>query len=611
MLKIIRVAWDNSEPLVKKRVPWLLACLSVLTFLEMVGIASVFPLLLILVNPEESMQNSSVKILMQFWGDDDVLKMAKYLVSATILVLIFKNISAVLLFRWNAKFIQSAIKISSDDMFSKYIRMPYFKSLNMGLGKITYIITALPGTLYSNVYLNAVAILVEGFTIAILLTLLIYANPEATGFAVLVMLSSGVGVYLATAGRLKKISHITRMASEGKLNSIHDTFKSFKEMRVAGRGGEFLEKFKTQTDIISENAVKQATYLVSTRYIIEIATLIALAIYLFITFINNNVSTSIGHIGLFGAVAMRLMPSINRIISAMQTLQTASANMQLLNSEIQELQDDVLESVGSLVHSTKQHERIPLNMELDKVAFAYNNTEEVAVKDVSLSVPFGTSVGIVGSSGAGKTTVADMILGVIKPTGGTIKSNEKNIFDDVLSWRKNVAYVPQSISFISGSLKNNIVFGLREDEIDTELLDEVIKEAHLLAVISRLPAGLDTEIGEDGKLLSGGERQRVGIARALYQKASVLVLDEATSALDVETEARLTDTIHGLNGKCTTIVIAHRLKTIQKCDKIAHMEGGKLIAFDTFNNLMKNDKSFANLVELSRIQESLEELKPV
>ena len=224
-------------------------------------------------------------------------------------------------------------------------------------------------------------------------------------------------------------------------------------------------------------------------------------------------------------------------------------------------------------------EKMPFNREIEvnKLGFSYPNTDKDVFSDISFTIPKGSFVGIVGASGAGKTTFVDILLGLLPPKNGSICVDGKNIYDDISSWLCNIAYVPQTIYLIDGSIRENIALGIPADEVSEERIKAALKMAELSDFVETLPAKADTRVGERGALLSGGQKQRIGIARALYSNPSVLVLDEATSALDNETEKSITSTILKLKGEITIISIAHRLSTLEDCDFKIKIENGQAL----------------------------------
>lgn len=223
---------------------------------------------------------------------------------------------------------------------------------------------------------------------------------------------------------------------------------------------------------------------------------------------------------------------------------------------------------------------------LDRVTYRYPSSSEIALKDISMVIPKGESIGLIGKSGAGKTTLVDVILGLLTPESGGIRVDDVSVINNLRSWQNAIGYIPQSIFLIDDTIKHNIAFGVADEEIDEGKLYKVIQAAQLTELIEELPDGLETMVGERGVRLSGGQRQRVGIARALYHEREILVLDEATAALDNETEGLVTDAIKSLSGTKTIIIIAHRLSTIAHCDRIYSLEKGEIARSGSYQEVV-------------------------
>ena len=243
------------------------------------------------------------------------------------------------------------------------------------------------------------------------------------------------------------------------------------------------------------------------------------------------------------------------------------------------LQDEISGEKTDMTFATDDDEKLPVEkqIEMKDIVYAYPNTEKLIFDHANLIIPVGASVGIVGTSGAGKSTVVDILLGLLKTKQGQILADGVDVNTKYRAWLKNIGYIPQMIFMLDDTIRKNVAFGVPEDKIDEERLWTALKEAQLDEFVKTLPDGVETSIGERGIRLSGGQRQRIGIARALYNNPEVLILDEATSALDNDTEAAIMESINRLQGKKTLIIIAHRLQTIEKCDMVYRVENGRAV----------------------------------
>ena len=281
-------------------------------------------------------------------------------------------------------------------------------------------------------------------------------------------------------------------------------------------------------------------------------------------------------ISTLAAAAFVLLPAVNRINNQMNAISYCEPFFMGVSDNLQEeIGDDRVD----MSFAARVEEKLPLrhSIELRNITYAYPNTEKLIFDHADLTVPIGSAVGIVGTSGAGKSTIVDILLGLLTVREGAILADGADVRDNYRSFLKNIGYIPQMIFMLDDTIGRNVAFGVHGEEVDQERVWEVLREAQLDEFVRSLPEGLETGIGERGIRLSGGQRQRIGIARALYYDPEVLILDEATSALDNDTEAAIMDSINRLHGKKTLIIIAHRLQTIQKCDLVFRVEDGKLV----------------------------------
>lgn len=274
------------------------------------------------------------------------------------------------------------------------------------------------------------------------------------------------------------------------------------------------------------------------------------------------------------AAAFVLLPCVNRINNQINSIAYFEPFFMGVSDN---LQDEINGENVDLSFATDEEEKLPVKkcIEMKDITYAYPGTEKLIFDHADLTIPVGASVGVVGTSGAGKSTVVDILLGLLNVKTGTIYADGVDVKDNYRKWLKNIGYIPQMIFMLDDTIRKNVAFGVPEDKIDENRLWKVLKEAQLDEFIRTLPEGLNTGIGERGIRLSGGQRQRIGIARALYNNPEVLILDEATSALDNDTEAAIMESINRLHGKKTLIIIAHRLQTIEKCDIVYRVENGK------------------------------------
>lgn len=397
------------------------------------------------------------------------------------------------------------------------------------------------------------------------------------------MLTLGIGVIVGSftfffmrfyKNRLKHMGEEYRRLYAGIVKCMQQSFGGIKEIKIANREKFFGDEFDSINYDLAKNQKDNALLNSIPKPVMEAACIGSLMIIVIIKAAAGDISAAFATtLGVFAMGAMRLLPSVNKISSYISTLLYSRAFVESVFTERQRM---LTIAKRKSEENTISEITFDKNISVEELSFAYDEGEENVIDDVSFEIWKNTSVAFIGPSGAGKTTMVDIMLGVLKPQKGAVKVDGSNIADCMDAWHKKVGYIPQNIYLMDESLRKNIAFGVPEDEIDDEKVWKVLREAQLESVVKEMDEGLDTVIGEMGVRLSGGQRQRIGIARALYRDPEILVLDEATSALDTETEKAVMEAIDSLHGRMTLIIIAHRLSTIKNCDVVYEVKEGKV-----------------------------------
>lgn len=388
-----------------------------------------------------------------------------------------------------------------------------------------------------------------------------------------------------------------RLMSEG--------FGGIKDILLLGRSEDFIEQFnvsgKQQARALSINATLSLT----PRYFMELiafGAMIGLVLVL-LKMHNGALSQALPVLAVYALAGFKLLPALQQIYASITAMKGASAAFDAIKNDLIKSQQvngkaktKVFQPSTDFIANLKNHKAL----NLENISFTYPGAAKPALNNISLSIPLNTTVGFVGESGSGKSTTIDLILGLIEPEQGQIKLDDTVITAaNKRAWQDNIGFVPQSIFLSEGTIAENIAFGIKKEKINLQKVRNAISLAHLDELIASLPEGLNTKVGERGVKLSGGQRQRIGIARALYNNASILVFDEATSALDGITEQIIMDAIHNLSGKRTIVLIAHRLKTVKQCSTIFLMEQGKLIAQGSYTSLIESNEKFSKMAKFS------------
>lgn len=387
---------------------------------------------------------------------------------------------------------------------------------------------------------------------------------------------------------------VRQQALEGDMIKwIVQAFASVRDIKMFNSYG-FLDR--GIREIVRQRARYQ-TFSVSTMHVPRLAmeTVVVVGFMMFVGLLSASETPReeiVATLGVFGMAAIRILPSLNRILSSGAELRQRSAYIDTLYQDwLDGHRDSEQGSSSSQSRAVSLSERI----DLKNISFSYSEDSEPALKEINFSIHKGQSVGIVGPSGGGKSTLIDIVLGLLEPDSGRVSVDDKNIMTDISAWRGVIGFVPQQIYLLDDSIRRNIAFGLQDSEIEETKIAQAVRLAYLDDVIEALPEGLDTIIGEQGTRMSGGQRQRIAIARALYRGPEILVFDEATSALDTVSEAEITRAVESLSGDRTVLIIAHRLSTIKNCDVIAFVKGGRIVDQGSFDDLCARDADFADM----------------
>jgi ABC-type multidrug transport system fused ATPase/permease subunit len=367
------------------------------------------------------------------------------------------------------------------------------------------------------------------------------------------------------------------------MQQFQQGFGGVKDIKMLGREAYITEEYARELsgDVVIEKRFQ--LFQTMPRYGLElVAVLCFCSLICLMTVIGKDVSEIVPVLSLFGVAAFRLLPSANQLLLSIQTIRFAQPRLLSLYED------------SKLVHqidsSTDSSLKFVEEIRIRDLSFTYDAVIEPALSSVNLVVRRGEAVGIIGSSGSGKSTLVDVLLGLLQPSGGQMLVDKQDIQTNLRSWQNQIGYVPQTIFLTDDSLRRNIALGLPDNLVDEEAVVDALRAAQLQDFVAGLPDGLDTVVGERGVRLSGGQRQRIGIARALYNKPEVLVLDEATSSLDTETEHEVMKAVQALQGTKTVVIVAHRLSTVEYCDRLYRLENARVVDEGTFSEVMNRSR---------------------
>jgi ATP-binding cassette subfamily C protein len=561
--------------------------------LEAAGAASVYTLVRVIGDAAALQQTPILAKLSAYspWQDHRSLVLLLTLLVALLYCL--KNASLAALFWLASKSAGESWASLSRRLLRGYLQAPIAYHLRRNSAEFIHNTVEAADVVFRMVVGPAVSIAAEFLVITGLIVVLLATAPGVTLLAVSLLF---VLLLLVTRGTRHML---TRWGSEEQtwrqavLRTMAQAFEGIKEIKLRNREDFITQRFnREQTAMISVRH-RFTTLSAASRLIVETAFVLGiLVVVLAVTLTSSGSGDVIPVIGVYAYAGFRVIPSVNRIL-------LHYSYMRYGFPAVGRTYDDLLKCRAFAEANEGRAGVAPLSFHhqvaLENLSYVYEESSVPVLRDINLSIQRGESVGLVGSTGAGKTTLINLILGLLHPSAGRILVDGVDVAAALAAWQRKLGYVPQLVYLIDDTLRRNIAFALDDREIDEERVKNAVRKAQLEAFIANLPDGLNTVVGERGIRLSGGERQRVAIARALYFQPEVLVFDEATSSLDPHTERELTRAIDALHGQTTMLLVAHRLTTVQGCDRIVLLHEGRIAATGKFDDLMRDSEEFRRL----------------
>jgi ABC-type multidrug transport system fused ATPase/permease subunit len=459
----------------------------------------------------------------------------------------------------------------SQRLFSGYLHQPYAFHLQRNSAQMIRNVVSETSQFSHLAVIPGITLLSEALVLAGIAALLLVMEPIGASIVILTISLAGALFHRLTRMRLLRWGQAREHHEGMRLQHLQQGLGGVKDVKLLGRESQFLATYATHDKGVARVQERQLTLQALPRLWLELLGVVGLAALVFTLLLQSRpLDTMVPTLGLFAAAAFRLMPSVTKVLTAIQSLRFADPVIRTLAAELGQLQSSP---------AVQRSGDFPLrrSLRLDNVSYAYPGTADAALKDVNLTIRQGSSVGFVGGSGAGKTTLIDLVLGLLSPTSGAVRVDDADIRQNLRGWQDQIGYVPQSIYLTDDTIRCNIAFGVDPRQIDDHAVWRALRAAQLEEFVSALPDGLDTFVGERGVRISGGQRQRIGIARALYNDPDVLVLDEATSALDTATEQDVMGAVKALRGMKTILIVAHRISTVEHCDVVVRLERGSVV----------------------------------
>jgi len=592
VLTTYRTLLDIMTPSERWRFWTLIGIAFFLSAIEAASVLSILPFLNLISNPELIESNAAIAWLYDYFGFSSRHQFLAASGIALFLITVV-GLSVIMVAIWlTTRFALMRAYSISMRLLTRYLHQPYEWYLSQHSADLGNVLISEVDQVVSQSILPAIRVIPEAFTVIILVAALCLLEPTiAISGALLLGLTYG-GIYLVVRTHLSRIGRIRLEAFHRRFHALQEAFGGVKELKLLGLEQPYLTRFGRPAYKIARSLTIGQVLSNIPRYALE-AVAFGGMILLILSLLASNgddLAALIPTLGVIAAVGLRLIPALQLVYQRGASLRQSEAALNRIHRDMTELTEEGFKTNRRT--SKLPSQALTNRLELRGVRYDYPSSDKPALDGVSLTIDARTTIGIVGGTGAGKTTLVDIILGLIDPTSGSFVVDGVPIDNESRrSWQKSLGYVPQTIFLSDGTVAENIAFGKDVSEIDYEAVERASRIAALHDfVISEMPQGYETPVGERGVRLSGGQRQRVGIARALYHDPATLILDEATSALDTLTERAVMDAVHNIAGKKTIIMIAHRLSTVRECDQIFLLRHGRIADSGRFDELIATDE---------------------
>ncbi len=573
ILKKLRVLLDKRQ---KHAMVGLMFLMVIGAFLQTAGVGLLVQVVNVIVDSDALVNSSIVAWLYELLGCSSYESFSITVMAMLILVFVLKNVFLYVQQKLTYAFVYTNQFRTSERMMRNYLRRGYEFYLSADTAVVQRNITSDVNNMYALI-LSLLQLMSDTVVSAFVVAYCFFSNGTMTVLLAVVL----IALLLLVKKVLKPVMHKAGQDNQdyysGLFKWISQTVQGIKEIKVGGKEQFFVDEYKKCGRGYVDAVQKYSLYNNIPKLLME-AVCVSVMVGYMILLVATGRSTDdmLNVLATLAATAFVLLPCVNRINYQINSMAYFEPFFMGVSDN---LQDEITGEKVDMSFAVDGMEKLPLKerIELRDITYAYPGTDKLIFDHAEMTIPIGAAVGVVGTTGAGKSTVADILLGLLEVREGAVYADGVDVRQNYRKWLRNIGYIPQMIFMLDDTIRNNVAFGVRVDKIDDARVWEVLKEAQLDEFVRTLPEGLETGIGERGIRLSGGQRQRISIARALYHDPEVLVLDEATSALDNDTERAIMDSINKLHGRKTLVIIAHRLQTIEKCDIIYRIENGKAV----------------------------------
>lgn len=566
-------------------------------FLEIIGLASILPFMELVANPEAIEKSKWLERFYRFFQFESREEMLIATGLGVVLLIGLSSTISILTTWMQYKYSWNTAHHLGLRLLRTYLQKPYAFYLKKNTAELQAYIMGEVNGLTSGVIIPVIEIISRSLVSLIIFILLLVVDIQIALIMFGSLGSAYVLIYLARQGFLKRIGHHRINMNMLRYKSLGELLSGIKTISVYNEQTFFYKRYEEASEEFCNVQPKYNLVLAAPRYVLEFlafGSILAITIYLLTTL--GNIQTAIPRLSLYAVAGYRLLPALQKAFSA-------AAKVRHNHPILDRLHDDLVAGLQLRSETSDKGNLFEFEdgIRIHKLNFSYENSDQQVIKNLDLTIRKGETIAFVGSTGSGKSTLIDLIAGLLFPTGGSIAiDHQKLLRENADAWQSLIAYVPQEVFLFDDTIARNVAIGQKDEEIDFDLLKKVTRLADIYDFIAEEQKdGFHTRIGEKGVRLSGGQRQRLGLARALYRQPQVLILDEATSALDSITERGIIDSLHALPAELTTIIIAHRLSSVRHADCIYVLSEGRVKAKGTYTSLIHSDETFKNMVQLS------------
>lgn len=571
LISMLRYIFDRRD---KGRIAILLVAIVIGSFIELLGVMIFLPFVEIIADQATIEKTWYLRAIYEFFNFSSHKTFMVAYSGGIIAVYLIKNIYLVLEKSYIFKFSYNTQMKLSIRLLGTYMKEPYTFHLNNNIATLQRSLQE-DTSRFMQVVMYSLELVAELAVCGVMVIYLLIISKSMT-IIVLGLLVFFVGLFLLTTRKYSRKLGLDNQGYQGKLFQwMNQALGGIKEIKILGRESYFTDAYQGYYKKYAKGLWIARTISILPKYTVETVSMtgILIAIIVKLLFGEADMIYYISQLAAFAVAAMRLMPSVGRINEHATNMIYALPSVELIYRDLKAVE----EYIGVQEREEKEEWQLKDAIEVQDVTYCYPNTEEAVIDGADIRIEKGKTVAFIGSTGSGKTTMVDIILGLLSPQKGRVMADHINVHQKPKTFHAQVGYIPQVIYLSDDTIRNNIAFGVPTDKIDERAVLAAMEKAQLAEFVNTLPLGLDTIVGDRGVRLSGGQRQRIGIARALYHDPEILVLDEATSALDNETESAVMEAIENLQGMKTMIIIAHRLTTIRNVDRIYEVEKGRIV----------------------------------